>query len=958
MHRFPWGGMTKCPKSGRAIVAIMLMVVFVWPALVRYQMNVVLDQEVGQRLCSSPSPHGAASDIAFDRYLDQVITGQSPTGSLPAPAPPSLRGTFLAVRALQLLGFGAEIDATAVQAFITSCYSATSCLFADEATNAFEYNVRVTGYSGIEATYYALATLDLLGDFQPSSWQATADAILALQEGCGGFACRPGVCPTNDAYFAYVTLQLLGSTSNVNGDTLATFLDARQMADPDDWWEYGAFTNLPKTVGLDGDFTIPNLISSYYAVAGLAACGHQSVLNEAGLIQFTNLLRNTTSNLYSYSSGNDRAENVGTAFLLALDQYLASDGSIYYSAAGDTLLLQLESGRFNEGRKAPANLTLSAACEIVWGLSEGGRLAELTTGAKDSLQDYIASYCISTGSMRGYSLTRLGSFAELASIIPAITGAGKMDDMDVDALYSFIKSMYNPTATEFSPNGGTILQHDLPAGYNPASPDGYLARGIGITLPALQVLQVVGRLNDFLGETNDLDNLLDNISACQILDATAVYVHGAFCAHTALKTDWEDDKTIQAMITLQWTLQALQAIAILDPATPTAHFDADAVWSYLSQNYTSTPETAYFITPYWINISAVEWTCRVATALCKAGMASYFDPAKVNAWVIDHLDGTSAREVSWHLRFITSTTGLTRANYTVTTLDTLKDSLVNPSEAWYHAQEGTWPDSRIVGILAQFRADRQIYLTNLAVPNPIVLGGTNTIAVDVGNLFTLGFPSGAILTFVALDKSTTLTDAGNGHYSASYQCTFDFTKLGFNVFIFIATKGGWQTATIVGGTNFGGTLVAGVQCAGSPVANGTTVTIKGSTLAFNVSLTVKAGASQSPATDLVARAYIFTGDTQVANISLKEGVQGSYGGFYMVTTGGSYRVAIVVQGEVLAQFMVVLDGTTTTPSGLGGLGDLPAGILLSSAVGGVAILGAGIVTRKKSSRKAPPLRSP
>jgi hypothetical protein len=209
-------------------------------------------------------------------------------------------------------------------------------------------------------------------------------------------------------------------------------------------------------------------------------------------------------------------------------------------------------------------------------------------------------------------------------------------------------------------------------------------------------------------------------------------------------------------------------------------------------------------------------------------------------------------------------------------------------------------------------------------------------------------------TPTALGKSTTLTDAGTGHYSASYQCTFDFTKLGVNAFTFTATKGGWQIASMVGGTTFGGTLVATVECGNSHVANGTTMTVGGATLALNVSIAVKAGANQSPATNLVAHAYVFAGGTLVANISLKEGTQGTYSGSYEVTAAGSYAVEIVMQGEVLAKFSVVLDGTTANLPRLAGLGDLPAGLLMSSAVGGVAILGAGMVARKKTSRKETP----
>ncbi len=908
--------------------------------------------QVQEILLRKSHPRPAASDLAFDRYLDQVIAGQFASGTLPALAPPTLRGTFLAVRALQQLGYGTDVNSAGIQAFVASCYDGTSRLFADNATNALETGVRVSGYSPIEASYYALATLALLDVLQPSTWQATGDALLALQDGSGGFACRPGLCTTHDAYFAYKALQLIGDAGMANVNALASFLDARQASDPTRWWEYGAFTNLPPATGEDTDFTEPNVVTSYYAVAALAACGRLSVLNEDTLVGFMGLLKNESSGLYSYATGNERAEHVGTAHLIALDQYLTGDSAIDYSAAGSALISRLDAGTFNEGRKAPANHTLSAAFEMVWGLAEGGRLAELSVVTKEKLRDFISLHLVTASSMAGYALTRLASFHELANLLPAITGAGKVDTMNVNGLYSFIKGFYSKVLAYFSADGTALLQRDLPSCYAPGSPDGPYASGIAVTLPALQTLKAIGRLNDFLGETQDLNDILGNITASQFLNASAPAVHGAFCPQPGFANECKGKENVRSYITPQWTLQALETIAILDPVTPASHFDTAAAWSYLWQWYEVDASGANFSRPAWVDVSPVEWTCRVATALCQGGMASYFDVTKTNSWVASHLDISSAREVAWHLRFLESTTGLTRPPYAVSTLNTLKDTLVSPGESWYHAQGEAWPDTDIVGILARFRADRQVYLLNPATPNPMILGGDNAISVDASNLFATDQPSSATVEFSAFDKRIVLTRGSSGHYSGSYQCPYLYSRLGPGDINFTAARGGWQPATVLGSVPFAGTLVASVTCKGTPAQNGTTIAITGSVIVVETTLKVKLGASESPADSLEVSVVVHAGGTRVANTTLPRSSAGVYGGACAMGAAGTYDVEIIVQGTVLARFAVTLDGINpASPGNRGDLGAVPPSLIYGSAASGVALLGVGVVVKKRTARK-------
>ncbi len=149
-----------------------------------------------------------------------------------------------------------------------------------------------------------------------------------------------------------------------------------------------------------------------------------------------------TSNLYSVDSGTDQAEYVGMAFILALDQFLTKDSCINYASAGASLLAAIETGNFREGRRANNNSSLSAICNQVWGLLEGGRLSELSSMAKSRVREFVGLFRIATGSYTGYSLTRFASLHELSNLMPAIVGAGKMDKMNIDALYNYIKSRY------------------------------------------------------------------------------------------------------------------------------------------------------------------------------------------------------------------------------------------------------------------------------------------------------------------------------------------------------------------------------------------------------------------------------------------------------------------------------------------------------------------------------------
>ncbi len=903
-------------------------------------------------------PRPAEGDLAFDRYLNNMIAGQTPQGTLPSHAPPTLRGTFLAVQALGMLGFGSDVNSADIQSFVTSCYNFSSHLFSDAATNAFEHGFRVSGYSVIEATYYAIATLDLLSALTPLVWQATANAILDLQDASGGFACRSGLCTVHDTFFAYKALELLGNEDMVNTGTLGSFLDGRQASDPSRWWEFGAFTNLPSTAGDDADFSVPNLVTSYYAVATLAACGQLTVLNGAGLVQFMNLLKNISSNLYSYAAGNERAEHVGTTYLLALDQYLTEDSSINYSSAGTALLARVEAGIFNEGRMAPANHTLSPACEIVWGLSKGGRLGELTTAAKEKLRVFITSHLVALNSLGGYALTRDAAFHELANLLPAITGAGKIDAVSINALYAYVKNYYYYLYAYFSADGTALLQRDLPSFYNPTSPDGAYSSGIAATLPALQVLKVIGRLNDFLGETHNTGNILGNISASQFINASAPNVTGAFCPQASFAGACTGKEGIRSYIIPQWTLQSLEAIAILDPSNPTSHFNATAAWQYLSQYYDSNATDANFTKPVSITVSDVEWTCRVASALCHGGMAGYFSPAKVNSWILTHLNASSAREVSWHLRFLSSVTGLARAPYAIATLNTLKDGLVGAGDAWYSPQGGTWPDTDIVGILAQFRADRQIYLMNTVIPDPMAFGDDNSVSVDVSNLFAVDMPPNATVTFSALGTSITLTPGLNGHYNGVFRCSYNYSCLGPRAFNFAAARGGWQSTFATGIVTFAGTLVASVTCGSDLVTNGTTLALKGTQISLETVLQVKLGEGKSAAESLEVYAIVYAGEAAVANVTLATRAAGIYAGLYEVSSAGTYSIEVVVQGTILARFNVTLDGSSKDfPDGFN-LATLPASLFVGTAIGGIIVIGVGTISnkgifRKKCDRKPP-----
>ncbi len=692
-------------------------------------------------------------------------------------------------------------------------------------------------------------------------------------------------------------------------------------------------------------------MTAYYAVATLAACGRLGVLNEAGLMQYMGLLKNASSNLFSYDTGNEDAEHVGTAYLLAIDQYLSGDGSITFAAAGSALLARLEAGYMNEGRKVPANHTLSAPCEMIWGLIEGGRLSELSLATKESLRTNISLYLVTAGSRVGYALTRLAAFHVLASLLPAITGAGKMDAMSINTLYAFTKNAYSPIVAYFLASGECALQRDLPNQYNPTSPDGVFAAGIAVTLPALQVLKAAGRLNDFLGETHDLNNILSNITARQFLNLSAPTVHGAFCAQKGFVGVCRGDESKRAWIVPQWTLQSLETIAILDPVSPASHYDAGAAWQYLSQFYVQEPASDHFTHPAWITVSDVEWTCRVATALCHGGMASYFNPAKVNAWVIAHLDGSSAREVTWHLKFLEASTNLARAPYAVSILNTLKDNLASAGEQWYHAQGGTWPDADTVGILAQFRADRQIYLLNAATPNPMILGGDNAVSVDVSSLFAIDTPATATVTFTAFDKSITLVRGTAGHYGGSYQCPFNYSRLGSGDVNFTATKGGWQSISALGSTSFAGTLLAAVTCGEKQALNGSMLTIKGSIISVETTMKVKLGASESPAQSLAVNASVYMGETRVTNVILVEGAPGIYSGSCAVNSVGTYVIEIILQGKVLMRFTVTIDRLGTDLPNSMDIASLPAGILVGTASCGLVIVGAGAVSRKRTAPK-------
>ncbi len=99
-------------------------------------------------------------------------------------------------------------------------------------------------------------------------------------------------------------------------------------------------------------------------------------------------------------------------------------------------------------------------------------------------------------------------------------------------------------------------------------------------------------------------------------------------------------------------------------------------------------------------------------------------------------------------------------------------------------------------------------------------------------------------------------------------------------------------------------------------------------------------------------AVVYAGETQVANTTLPRSSAGIYAGSCAMGAAGTYDVEIIVQGTVLARFAVTLDGINTpSPGSNGELGPIPSSLIYGSAASGLALLGVGMVVRKRAAPK-------
>jgi hypothetical protein len=724
------------------------------------------------------------------------------SGDLQVASPPTLKATFLAVQALQLLNFGGDVNAPAVAAFVLSCYNPQAQMFSDSVTNAFDGDLRACGYSDIEATYYALATLSMLGHLNSSQWTGVTSTIANVRydPATGGFWCRPGVAAAHDSYFALAVLQLLGDSSAVAPDyhAIGDFVAAHQFTNPSQWWQVGGFYNIQNSSAVDPDFADPNAVSAYYCVSALSACGMASAFNAPELESFLNMYRNGTAGTFSLGGGYNIAENVASAYVLALQPSLPDNGQVNYTGAVNALAARLNAGKFNEGYLAPLNHTLAAACEMVWGLNASGVLDELTAATNASLRAFIASSYVAEGSMGGYMPLTDAGLPDIATIATAAVDAGKLGEFNVPALYAYISGTFNPEGPYFCSFGTCYLHCDMPAWVGVSSIDGPLVAGIPATFAGLESLSAAGLLNNFLGSLGGAGAILPNITSAQFLNNSAGAINGAFFP-TADWVNLAQALTVNPQVVFpQWTVQALEAIAILDPVAPSTHFNATAAWNYLSQFYTETPGGAWFTPPPYLSATQAQWTADVAAALVAANMSSFFEVAKVASWLNANANTSSLAEVAAYLSFEKvggAAVPLLPAN--CTNLGSTQTTLFDSTNRCFLAQGGAWPSRTTVAYLDALRDDRHLYVTHNNCPSSAAVNSKATADITFTSIFAGGVTS-LMVTYDIGGMTAPLADQGAGNYVGSISIPNDNAYATMTNYMVTAGKAGWVTATVGG----------------------------------------------------------------------------------------------------------------------------------------------------------------
>jgi hypothetical protein len=469
----------------------------------------------------------------------------------------------------------------------------------------------------------------------------------------------------------------------------------------------------------------------------------------------------------------------------------------------------------------------------------------------------------------------------------------------------------------------------------------------------LESLWAIGMLHDFLGKIGGVNAILPNVTSAQFLNASDSSINGAFCPNADWAQLCQTNLGLRQVMFPQWTLQALQIFALLDPLSPQSDFNAGAAWGYLAHFYVENSTTACFIPPPLLSVSTAAWTAYVSAVLLKANMGSYFALSKVVAWLGANLNLSFLDDVAQYMNLAAvGGDAVSMLPYSVTSLAALEGALIAPSLTWFHAQGGIWPDLTTLQDFILLHQDQHIFLAP-AVPASVPYGGVFEVQATVRGFFDSA-SSGITITGTFMNQTVQFTPS-NGVYYGWLSAGFEVEDGNLVPLTIVATQTGHVSNIFQTQIALQGSISAVLQCSGQVLASGgeSTFVLPSPDLAIEVSFSCSVGGETHVAEVSNPVLTISQGEQLAGNASLVEGeTNGSYAANVTFPDFGTYQLVVGAGSNIFATYTVNLVDQQTNATAPVNETPVPAtfpfSIVFGGGVASATFFGAGTMMSKRT----------
>jgi hypothetical protein len=403
--------------------------------------------------------------------------------------------------------------------------------------------------------------------------------------------------------------------------------------------------------------------------------------------------------------------------------------------------------------------------QIVRSLKNTGALSELTLTAKNEIASFIRLF----SQYNGYSLLSedYTSVELIHSIISSYDYFDKIADLDIQGLYDLLEGstlymwekefFFACTKREANVPSFRSKQLDYYSlGYHKHLQEINSFFSHKETYLILNSLQKIFKLNDF-ASSHDLNSVLQEVIDSQFLDPEYQENFGAFLFYNLNQTsEWKN-----RLIYLQYSFYAIKVMELIADYLGLGHitnlgFDESALATYIARNVVETPTELYFNVKYSNSVEIVLENTYYAIYLLKAIDEYNLDSAKIQNFVISHLNYSNVKNLYYSYK-ISETLELPIV-FDVEQSHSLIQSIYSGAhrEFFESTEKKALEQEAFSWVCEMARKDR--VRVNPQYSNSIQLGENNLISVELCNLILSNFGQYATVKLESEQLGTILLD--------------------------------------------------------------------------------------------------------------------------------------------------------------------------------------------------------